>query len=582
MKRNFGVLFLVVICVYANAQNPIVQHPFTADPAPHQWSDGKYYLYCSHDKDNPGVWDMEDYHVYSSTDLVNWTDHGIALKNTDTPWDGPMWAPDAAEKDGMFYLYWPEGDHIGVARSKSPTGYFDDVKILYSGPDDAEYTYDPAIFQDDDGQYYMIVSSYMKTTKNFTPVLLKLGEDMMSVTEETILSIDGHFHEGPWLHKYKGQYYLSSGGAAAVYATSSNLKGPYIYQGIICDKWRDENGNIIPGEQQHPAIFQFNGQWYFASAWGRPDNKRRQVFMEYLYYNDDGTIQLIVPSMEGVVLPGIEKPVPSHRSAFGRIEAESFNSMSGVKTSNLSDGGSYIHSIDDKNHIMYQNVDFGSKAIGFEVRFANKAKQAGNIEIWLDDKDILASFSLDPTGGWESWEVKKFDIPNTKDTHDLQLRFSGKGSRLIILDWFKFIGGSTSGAPTGKSIWLKSVSNQEYIYTNSAIDPVTKPLYANKKTIDKASRYLLGEAGGGNVTLFDINSSTFIVAEQNNAERSINCDRNVAGEWEKFGWKINDDKTLSLYSSASNRYVTVTESGLLVANSLDIGDAQKFFWGISE
>ena len=578
----FFKLLLLLIWINTNAQNPIIQHPYTADPAPHQWSDGKYYLYCSHDKNNPGVWDMEDYHVYSSTNLVNWTDHGIALKNTDSPWGGPMWAPDAAEKDGIFYLYWPEGDHIGVARSKSPTGYFEDVKILYSGPEGAEFTYDPAIFQDDDGQYYMIVSSYMKETKTFVPVLLKLGENMMSVTEETILSIDGHFHEGPWLHKYNGLYYLSSGGSDARYATSPDLKGPYTYRGIICNKWRDENGNIIPCDQQHPAIFQFGGQWFFASAWGSPTNKRRQVFIEYLYYNDDGTIQPIVPSMEGVVLPGTGNPIPSHRSAFGQIEAECFNSMSGVKTSKLSDGGSYVRSIGDKDCIIYKNVNFGSKAIGFEVRFASEAKQTGIIEIWLDGKEKVANFSLEPTGGWKSWEVKTFDIPDTKDTHDLLLRFSGKGKQLLNLDWFKFIGGSTSGAPTGKSIWIKSISIQKYIYTDSAIDPINHPLYASKSSMGKASQYLLGEAGGGNITLFDRTTSTFVCAEQNGAERPIECDRETAGDWEKFEWKINDDKTLSLYSSTNNCYVTVTESGKLEANSPDIGDAQKFLWGIYE
>lgn len=311
----FVSTFSMISFTVSFAANPIISYPYTADPSPHQWSDGKYYMYCSHDKDTDVDWDMEDYHVFSSLDLVTWTDNGIAFRKTDSPFGkGALWAPDCMYRNGTYYLYYPQNSVIGVATSNSPTGPFTNAKQLYSRTD-AQYVYDPQIFVDDDGQAYLVVSACMKTG-GFKPVICRLGSDMVSINEETILNISGgNFHEGPWMFKRNHIYYLSWGGGSCDYATSTSLTGTYTHRGTICNQWRDVNGNLIRGEQQHPGIAYFSGQWYFTSAWGAPDNKRRQIFMQYLNFNADGTIQFITPDMKGVKAPDFSTAVnllPNH------------------------------------------------------------------------------------------------------------------------------------------------------------------------------------------------------------------------------------------------------------------------------
>ena len=152
----------------ASGGNPVIMHPLTADPSIHQWSDGKFYIYGSHDKDNAKYWNMADYHVFSSENMVDWTDHGVVLKKSQTRWMGHLWAPDAAEKDGMFYLYFPEGRHIGVAASTSPTGPFKKPRILYTKMKGRNSANDPCVFEDNGKWYlayhYEVDGYYRRTT----------------------------------------------------------------------------------------------------------------------------------------------------------------------------------------------------------------------------------------------------------------------------------------------------------------------------------------------------------------------------------------------------------------------------------
>ena len=442
------------------AANPIITTTYTADPAPHQWSDGKYYMYCSHDQDADVAWNMVDYHVFSSTDLVNWTDNGIAFRNTDSPWlkDGNLWAPDCAERNGKYYLYYPQKAVIGVAISSSPAGYFKNAKLLYSGPANSQYVYDPMVFTDDDKQAYLIVSANMKS-EGFKPVLLKLGADMVSITEETVLSTTGNFHEGPWLFKRNGLYYLAWGGGTCQYATSTSIKGPYTCKGVICNQWRDGTGNLIKGGQQHPGIACFSGQWYFASAWGAPDNKRRQIFMEYLHFNEDGTIRFVVPSMQGVSAPGLlassQEPVNAI-SAYTEIAAANFSSQSGVKTETCSDvsGGLNLAWIENDDYVMYSNVSFGDGAGIFQARVAS-ANSGGNIEIHLDSVSgpLVGTCHVTGTGAWQNWVVKSCAVSGASGKHDLYLKFTGGAGTLLNINCFKFFptGSTSESLPVPKS-----------------------------------------------------------------------------------------------------------------------------------
>ena len=143
---------------------PLVNHIYTADPSAHVFNN-KIYIYPSHDVDAGEAFDdlgshfaMEDYHVFSMDNISSEVvDHGIALHVDQVPWaEKQMWAPDANEKEGTFYLFFPAKDYdgifrIGVATSYSPSGPF----IPQPNAIKNSFSIDPAVFKDDDGNYYM-------------------------------------------------------------------------------------------------------------------------------------------------------------------------------------------------------------------------------------------------------------------------------------------------------------------------------------------------------------------------------------------------------------------------------------------
>src|SRR6185437_2791275 len=143
---------------------PLISHIYTADPSAHVFG-GKIYIYPSHDVDAGEAFDdlgshfaMEDYHVISmSNPGAEAKDEGTALHVKDVPWaEKQMWAPDAAEREGAYYLYFPAKDYdgifrIGVATSASPTGPFKAAPEAIKGV----FSIDPAVFKDDDNSYYL-------------------------------------------------------------------------------------------------------------------------------------------------------------------------------------------------------------------------------------------------------------------------------------------------------------------------------------------------------------------------------------------------------------------------------------------
>ncbi|KAJ5085695.1 Xylosidase/arabinosidase [Penicillium argentinense] len=143
---------------------PLITHLYTADPSAHVFNN-KLYIYPSHDRetdiafnDNGDQYDMTDYHVFSMETIDGpVTDHGVVLAAKDVPWvSKQMWAPDAATKNGKYYLYFPARDQegifrIGVAVANSPEGPFLPEKEFIAG----SYSIDPASFVDEDGEGYL-------------------------------------------------------------------------------------------------------------------------------------------------------------------------------------------------------------------------------------------------------------------------------------------------------------------------------------------------------------------------------------------------------------------------------------------
>lgn len=301
-----------------NASISLAQNPLnfgsnikTADPSGHVWPDGKMYLYTSHDEECQDDFHMKDWYAFSSSDLLKWETHGPILSIKDLTWaDNFAWAPDAAYKNGKYYLIFPAGNGfkdrvnpekstkwmgIGVAVSDSPTGPFKDAigKPLWKTP----YANDPSLFIDDDGKAYLYFHGM-----NADYQVAEMADDLLSL-KGSLQKMDMGGHEpkmeGPWVFKRKGIYYFTmpENNRALSYYTAKSPKGPWTYQGVIMD---EEHGN------NHHSIVEYQGQWIlFYHRWlntsdAACDKKQRHVAAEYLHFNADGTIQEVKRTSEGV------------------------------------------------------------------------------------------------------------------------------------------------------------------------------------------------------------------------------------------------------------------------------------------
>lgn len=319
-------------------KKPLIPDLYTADPSAHVF-DGKLYIYPSHDLDhnNPdsgnGEGDqfaMEDYHVFSMENMNSLpVDHGEVLHVKDVPWASKqMWAPDAAFKNGTYYLYFParDKDHIfriGVATSMDPSGPFTAEENYIEG----SFSIDPCVFIDDDGQAYMIFGGLWggqlekwktgefdangreprSSEPALGPRIVKLSTDMLgfdgpiqeiSILDENNAPIlagenEKRFFEASWMHKYNGVYYFSYSTGDThhlAYATSDSPTGPFTFKGYILEP--------VLGWTTHHSILEFQGKWYLfyhdAELSGGVDYKRNIKVAE-LIYNADGTIQTIDP-----------------------------------------------------------------------------------------------------------------------------------------------------------------------------------------------------------------------------------------------------------------------------------------------
>ncbi len=315
---------------------PLVEHIYTADPSAHVF-DGKIYIYPSHDveagvpfNDNGDHFDMRDYHVLSMDSPTSAAvDNGVALDVSEVAWaERQMWAPDAARKNGKYYLYFPAKRkdgifQIGVAVGDSPVGPFKAEPEAIPG----SYTIDPAVLEDSDGQYYMyfggIWGGQLQKYRNnvfdekneepaddqpaLGPIVARLSEDMKTFAETPreikILDENGQpllagdhdrrFFEGSWMHKYNGKYYFSYSTGDThflCYAIGDNPYGPFTYGGRIL--------NPVVGWTTHHSICEYEGQWYLFyhdSVLSKGLTHLRSVKMTPISYRPDGSIVTIDP-----------------------------------------------------------------------------------------------------------------------------------------------------------------------------------------------------------------------------------------------------------------------------------------------
>ena len=444
MYKMYGIAAVVFLTGLCYAADPIIQTNYTADPAPIV-HDGVVYLYTSHDDDNApagqGRFLMRDWKCYSSTDMVNWTDHGTVASLKTFPWavqENDAWAPHVIERNGKFYFYapvsvpgWPK-NVIAVAVADNPLGPFKDP-LGHPLVDKKTGYIDPAAFIDDGGQAYLYWG-------NPNIWYVKLNEDMISYSGEIIQepTKPRNFQEGPWGYKRDDHYYMFYASRCCPegigYAMSDSPTGPWEYKGYVMPPDRRATGN-------HPGIIDYMGKSYvfgfnFKLNFAITDqhHERRSVCVAELTFNPDGTIEELPwwEEADSVTQIGTLNP-------YKRTEAETICWSVGVKTEPCGEGGIHVCNIDDGDFIKVKGVDFSKGTKSFEARVAS-ARNGGNIELHLDSPTgtLVGTCAVPGTGGWQSWAVSYCTVKDTSSVHDLYLVFTGSEDKLFNIDWWKF------------------------------------------------------------------------------------------------------------------------------------------------
>lgn len=427
-----AMLFNLAVCADLKGQNPIVQTIFTADPAPMIYKD-TVFLYTSHDEDDATGFKMYNWLLFTSTDMVNWTDRGkvASLQNFSWAPKNGAWAPQVIERGGKFYMYCPlHIKGIGVLVADSPYGPFKDPlgkPLVFQSVDDI----DPTVFIDDDGQAYLYWG-------NPDCWYVKLNKDMISYSGniEKVNPRLPTYQEGPWFYKHNSRYYLAFASTCCPegigYAMSTSPTGPWLYKGSIMDGDSRSSGN-------HPGIIEYKGNSYvfgfnYALNYVLTNihRERRSVCLAKFSYQPDGSIEkLPFWSVEGVSQVGKFDP-------YLQISAATINLERGVKMAKDSVVGMYVTDIKNDSYIRVRGVDFGQGAKRFTAQFA--AENGGEIEIHLDSVQTAAKAicNIPANLNLGKWMTKTWSISKIKGVHDIYFVFKGKNSPLFDFNWWQF------------------------------------------------------------------------------------------------------------------------------------------------
>lgn len=445
------LLLIAALPLTTLAQNPIVQTWCTADPAPFVWDD-TFYIYTGHDEDNADFFWMQEWRVYSSKDMVNWTDHGSPLALEDFPWaDDRAWASQICERNGKFYWYIcaqkndTNGMAIGVAVGDSPLGPFHDGAGKPLAEGNWDYI-DPTVFIDDDGRAFLYWG-------NPYCYYAELNEDMVSFKtevrkfeqdEKSFGSIGYHerpkdmpvkdcYTEGPWVTKRGKKYYMiyAAGGVPEhiSYSMGKSPLGPWKYMGVIMPNGGSKSFT------NHCGVADFRGHSYFVYHTGDLSGQGfgRSVAIEEFKYNADGTFPTIHATREGV------KPIATF-SPFGRVEAETMAYSQGVKTEPNDKTGVFVTEIHLGDWTKLQAVEFSRQPKRFSARVAS-ALRGGTLEMRLDSLqgEKICEVKVPHTGGWEEWQtLTTSNISPVTGTHDVYFKFTGrKGCKLFNFDYWE-------------------------------------------------------------------------------------------------------------------------------------------------
>lgn len=443
---NLNLLLLAILSVTVTsvsfAQNPIIMDQFTADPSARVFN-GKVYLYPSHDilatkgHGRVGWFCMQDYHVFSSPNLTNWTDHGVIVSQYDVKWVDStayaMWAPDCMYRNGKYYFYFPapakergfrRGFSIGVAVANKPYGPF----TPQPAPIKDVHGIDPCVLISSNGQAYLYWAAgrfwVAKLKKNMLELASK-PQLVQGMPEKGLI-------EGPFAFERDGKYYLIYPHVADTserleYAIADNPMGPFKYAGVIMDRnphcWTDQ-----------ASVIKFKGQWYlfYHDNYLSPHfDKARSVCIDSMFFNNDGTIRKVTRTLRGV---GVT-------NAFQKIQIDRY--------SYKSNGGASIAFLDTSDTFMgwktildsagawiqYNSVEFGTKKLE-SVEIRAMSNTGGTLQIRLNDADgpVIARIIIPKT---EGWKIVKSPLSEFQPgIHNLVVRMAD--SRNVEIDWVSF------------------------------------------------------------------------------------------------------------------------------------------------
>ncbi|MEJ8843364.1 family 43 glycosylhydrolase [Lacibacter sp. H375] len=415
MKKLKKAIFVcVILLIAANglfAQNPFIRDQFTADPSARVFGN-RVYVYPSHDilakegKGRVGWFCMEDYHVFSSDNLTDWTDHGMIVTQNKVPWVRPdsysMWAPDCIERNGKYYFYFPtaakdtvahgRGFTIGVAVADKPEGPY----VPQATPIAGVRGIDPNVFIDKDGQAYLYWSAGNIYGAKLKSNMLELDSEVKILGE---LPTKG-LKEGPYVFERNGIYYMTyphveNKTERLEYAIGNNPLGPFKIVGAIMDEspsgcWTN-----------HHSIIQFKNQWYLFyhdKDYSPRFDKARSIRIDSLSFNADGTIRKVIPTLRGV---GITK-------ATSQIQIDRFTQLS-------TDGAS-ITFLDSMNTFkgwetvfakpgawsQYNSVDFGKKQLK-TVTVNARSEEDGILQIRINSVNgpVIAEIAIPKSNEWK-------------------------------------------------------------------------------------------------------------------------------------------------------------------------------------
>jgi hypothetical protein len=438
-----GLLLGCSVSRPALAQNPFIQNQFTADPTARVFG-GRVYVYPSHDipcgpgRGRPGWFCMEDYHVFSSANLTDWTDHGVIVTQNKVPWVKPnsysMWAPDCVTRNGKYYFYFPstpkdttegKGFRIGVAVADAPTGPFVPQPTAIEGV----HGIDPNILFAKDGQAYLYWSEGNIYAAKLRPDMLGLASSPVTLGA---LPSQG-LKEGPYVFEHKGTYYLTYPHVAnkterLEYATSDNPLGPFKVRGVLMDEsptgcWTN-----------HHSITQFNNQWYLFyhhNDLSPAFDKNRSVRVDSLFFNTDGTIRKVKPTLRGVGLTAATKRIQPDRYSHISNTGASISFLDTLATFN---GWKTVFK-SRTSWVQYNGVQFGAKPLR-TVRLRVTAPAGATLQLRLDKSNapILAKVTVPKSNGWHELQVPVAAI--RPGQHSLIV--SSQTDTISELDWVQF------------------------------------------------------------------------------------------------------------------------------------------------